>query len=127
VLLSSPDTGADGRFSYDVLGALPPGTHELRASTESLGVHSLPSTPVRFTVVDLDTDGGAPDAGTPPDAGMDSDAGVTGDGSGGDPVPDVLPPLVLAVGCGCGSAPGAGLWAGAVLLAAMAGRRRRKQ
>ena len=111
VLLSALMTGADGRFSYDFLGTLPPGPHELRASTESLGVHSLSSAPVGFTAV----------AG----GGMGSDAGVPGEGGDGQ-VPDVIPPLVLAVGCGCGSAPGAGLWAGAVLLAVVAARRRRK-
>ncbi|WNG58961.1 hypothetical protein F0U59_32685 [Archangium gephyra] len=125
VLLSSVDTGADGRFSYDVLGDLPPGLHELRASAEYLGVHSPPSAPVRFTAVALAADGGTPDAGTTADGGT-LDAGTSGDGSGGGQLPDVLEPLVLAVGCGCGSAPGAGLWTGALLLAAVAVRRRRQ-
>ncbi|WP_375765892.1 MYXO-CTERM sorting domain-containing protein [Archangium gephyra] len=109
VLLSPLVPGADGRFSYDRPGSLPPGRHELSAFTESLGVHSLSSAPVVFTAVP----GGPPDAGVP------------GEG-GGNEVPGVIPPLVLAVGCGCGSAPGAGLWAGAVLVAALAARRRRK-
>ncbi|KFA93282.1 adventurous gliding motility protein AgmC [Archangium violaceum] len=125
VLLSSVDTGADGRFSYDVLGDLPPGLHELRASAESLGVHSPPSAPVSFTAVDQVGDGGTPDAGTTADGGT-LDAGTSGEGSGGGQLPDVLEPLVLAVGCGCGSAPGAGLWTGALLLAAVAMRRRRQ-
>jgi MYXO-CTERM domain-containing protein len=132
VLLAQVTPGADGRFSYDHPGTLPPGPHELRASTEYLGVHSLPSAPVGFTAVAQEDDGGTPDAGTEldagtgSDAGTDPDAGVTGEGSDGGLVPGVLPPLVLAVGCGCGSAPGAGLWAGALLLAAVTALRRRK-
>jgi len=118
VLLTQLKTGADSRFSYDVLGTLSPGPHELRASTESLGVNSLSSAPVGFTVVDPEVDAGTPDAGMEPDAGV-------GEGSAGNEVPDVLPPLVLAVGCGCGSAPGVGLWAGVMLLAAVAARRRK--
>lgn len=114
VLLSSVDAGTDGRFTYDVIGSLPLGLHELRASAESLGVHSAPSAPVHFTVVARAADGGTLDAGT------------SGEGSGGGQLPDVLEPLVLAVGCGCGSAPGAGLWTGALLLAAVAVRRRRQ-
>jgi MYXO-CTERM domain-containing protein len=110
VLLSPVDTGADGRFAYDLLEAVAPGRHELRASTESLGVHSPSSAPVRFTFV-------APGDGIP---GEGTDGGVVV------PPPGVIPPLVLAVGCGCGSAPGAGLWTGALLLAAVAVRRRRQ-
>ena len=109
VLLSTLDAGADGRFSYVLPEALPPGPHELRASTEVLGVHSASSSPVRVTAV-------APGDGLP---------GEVSDG-GGLPGPGVIPPLVLAVGCGCGSAPGAGLWTGALLLAAVAVRRRRQ-
>ncbi|QRK06448.1 hemagglutinin [Archangium violaceum] len=36
-----------------------------------------------------------------------------------------MPPIALDVGCGCGSASGMGLWAGVMLLAAWAARRRR--
>lgn len=42
-----------------------------------------------------------------------------------DSVNRVLPPIALDVGCGCGSASGVGLWAGVMLLAAWAARRRR--
>ncbi len=100
VLLARLETGADGRFAFDVPGALPMGHHELRAVTEELGVHSLSSTPVGFTAVRQGNNGGE--------------------------TPGEVPPLVLSVGFGCGSAPGAGLGAGAVLLAVVAARRRRK-
>ncbi|WNG47354.1 hemagglutinin [Archangium minus] len=42
-----------------------------------------------------------------------------------DSVNRVLPPMALDVGCGCASASGVGLWAGMMLLAVWASRRRR--
>jgi len=96
-LLTRVVPDAEGRFSYDVPSELSPGSHEVRAVAELLGVHSAGSEASRFVVSPL-----------PPEL---------------EPL-EPLEPLALQVGCGCGSASGVGLWAGTLLLAAWAARRR---
>jgi hypothetical protein len=92
-------SGTNGDFSYDVPRDLAPGPHQVSASAEILGIHSLVSAPHRFSVVtpaDAGTaDGGLPDAGVPdagvPDAGV-PDAGVP---DGGSEQPEGRPVLVV--------------------------------
>jgi hypothetical protein len=91
-LLARVAPDAEGRFAYDVPSELPLGSHELRAHAELLGVHSTGSASHRFVVV------------------KEKESEV--------PIPPELLPVELQVGCGCGSPPGAGLWAGTLLLAA---------
>jgi hypothetical protein len=88
----APD--AEGRFTYDVTSELSLGSHELSAYAELLGVHSTRSASHRFVVVK------ASEVPLPPEQ-----------------LPELLP-VDLQVGCGCGSSPAAGLWAGTLLLAA---------
>jgi MYXO-CTERM domain-containing protein len=95
-LLARVAADAEGRFAYDVPSELSLGSHELSAYAELLGVHSTRSASHRFVVV------------------KESEV----------PLPPELLPMELQVGCGCGSAPGAGLWAATLLLAAWAARRR---
>jgi hypothetical protein len=141
-----------GTFAYAVATDLAPGEHELRASVEVLGIHSLASTPHRFAVV-TPADAGTPDAGLPdageldagvpdggePDAGVpdggEPDAGVPDGGEPDAGVPDAgvpdggseRPVPELTVGCACGASSGAGMGAVALLLAAWAARLRRRQ
>jgi len=89
-LLARVVPDAEGRFAYDVASELSLGSHELRAYAELLGVHSTGSASNRFVVV------------------KESEV----------PLPPELLPVDLQVGCGCGSAPGMGLWVGTLLLAA---------
>ena len=126
MLLARLAPDAEGRFTYDVPVDLSPGAHELRAAAELLGVHSSASTPNRFEV---NATSGGPGEGpgeVPGEGPGEAPGEAPGEGPGEGPVPPELSPLTLAVGCGCGLSPGsAGLWAGTLLLAVWAARRRR--